>query len=243
MTSSGAPRIGITLDWQQEGTFSSREHYALRAHYFNVITRAGGCPVGIPYLPDHIPNYLDMLDGLLIPGGFFASPKSWYGEHDSNSPYEESPRLAFDMALIEQALARDMPLLGICAGMQLLGGLFGCVMTPDLHAHYATSIDHINGAVAEKYAHDVILSKNTRLHSLLKMERFAVNSAHREAIITMPDTLVVNAVSEDGIIEGIEVPGKRFAIGVQWHPEFFETDGEPSFELIKHFVREAACAT
>lgn len=234
------PVIGITLDWQEEGTFSKRPHYALRQHYFDVIAKAGGIPVGLAYLENTTEDYLSIIDGLLVPGGFFASPPDWYEEAGSTSPYEASPRLAFDLELIEKALEKDIPLLGICAGMQLLGGLFGCKMTPDLHRHYNTRIDHINGAPAEQYCHDITIEKDSFLYKLLGKTTIAVNSAHREAIIKTSSPLTISAKAEDGVIEAIEIPEKRFAVGVQWHPEFFMEDEEPSYELIKQFVKHAA---
>lgn len=231
-----SPIIGITLDWQEKGTFSTRPHYALREQYFSVIEKAGGTPIALPYEKNLVDNYLDIIDGLLIPGGFFATPSSWYIDNNLSSPYDTSPRLSFDLELVEKALDRNMPILGICAGMQIIGGLLGCKMTPDIHNYTKTQIDHINGAIAEEYCHDVIVNNQSLLYDLIGKHRFAVNSAHREAIIKESELVEVSAISEDGVIEAIEVIGKRFALGVQWHPEFFSDDGEPSFELIKEFV-------
>ncbi|PIR39049.1 MAG: gamma-glutamyl-gamma-aminobutyrate hydrolase [Alphaproteobacteria bacterium CG11_big_fil_rev_8_21_14_0_20_39_49] len=230
------PSIGITLDWQKEGTFSKRPHHALREHYFNVVEKAGGLPFGIPYAPDRINDYLDKVDGLVIPGGFFESPKKWYISDDGKSPYEPSPRLEFDLALIKSALDRDIPILGICAGMQLMGGLMGCKMTENLQEYYNTDIDHLNKKPAEEVAHYVDIKAGTLLEKITGHSRIDVNTAHREAIVETNDSVIVNCISEDGIIEGIEIPGKRFALGVQWHPEFFSENENPSFKLFKALV-------
>jgi putative glutamine amidotransferase len=233
------PSIGITLDWQAQGTFSKRPHHALRDHYFDAISKAGGLPFAIPYAEDAISDYLSRLDGLVIPGGFFASPDSWYVSKGEKSPYEPSPRLEFDLALIKSALAKDIPLLGICAGMQLMGGVLGCKMTHDISSYFTTDIDHLNQKPAEEKAHNVGVKQGTLLEKITGEEQFAVNTAHREAIVEVTDNVIINCISEDGIIEGIEIPNKRFAIGVQWHPEFFTQDNDPSFKLFKALVEES----
>lgn len=234
------PIIGITLDWQQEGTYSKRPHLALREHYFNAVYAAGGLPVGIPMVHAAIPQYIDSIRGLLVPGGGFASPDSWYVDLNEPAPYEPSPRLDFDLSMIRQALAVDMPLLGICAGMQLLGGLEGCKMTRNVTKHANTEIDHLDAKPAEEVAHSVTVTPDTLLASIVMKPEIMVNTAHKEAIVEAPPHVSVNAVAPDGVIEGIELPEKRFALGVQWHPEFFLTDGDPSFDIIKAFVAAAA---
>lgn len=236
---SGKPIIAITLDWQESGSFSSRPHYALREHYVNVIEKAGGIPVLLPYLENMIDEYLDLAGGLLIPGGFFASPPSWYIGNDGKSPYEESPRLNFDLELIEKALKRDMPILGICAGMQLMAGLYGCKMTPDIHKHISTKIDHLNGEPAESKAHKIILENGSGLIDICGSKEFDINSAHREAIISVTGDVLISGKAEDGTIEAVEIKGKKFAYGVQWHPEFFDSESDPSFKLFKALVRAA----
>jgi putative glutamine amidotransferase len=234
------PIIGITLDWQKEGTYSKRPHFALREHYFESIYAAGGLPMAIPMLAAGIPAYMDSIQGLLIPGGGFASPDSWYVDLHEPAPYEPSPRLDFDMAILRQALAIDMPVLGICAGMQILGGVEGCRMTRNVHKHIETDIDHLDEKPAEEYAHSVAVKPDTLLAKIVRRAEFDVNTAHKEAIVEVPAHVVVNATAPDGVIEGIELPKYRFALGVQWHPEFFITEGDPNMEIIKAFVATAA---
>lgn len=232
------PIIGVTLDWQEKGTFSKRPHYALREHYFQAVSKAGGLPFGIGYDPENIDNYLEQIDGIVIPGGFFASPEDWYigGEV---SPYEKSPRLDSDLNMIKSVLDKNIPMLGICAGMQLLGGLMGCKMTKDAQKYANSPIDHINEKPAEEKAHSVKVTEGTLLHKITELGDFDVNTAHREAIVQVVDGVVVNAVAPDGIIEGIELPAYKFALGVQWHPEFFLEDNDPSFKLFKALVKAA----
>jgi len=233
------PVIGITLDFQEKGTFSTRPHYAVRTIYFAAVEAAGGLPIALPHLAAQLPAYLDMIDGLVIPGGTHASPESWYVDLHEPAPYQETPRAAFDIAVVEQALKRDMPLLGICAGMQELACVAGARMTRNLRKHHATEVDHLRGKPAEEYAHDVTVEPGTRLADIVGAGRLEVNTAHQEAVVSVPSDMVISARSPDGVIEAIEIPGRRFALGVQWHPEFFLAAGNPHRKLFEALVGEA----
>lgn len=217
-------KVGITLDIAESGSFSKRPHYALRVHYFDAVHAAGGLPIAIPHLPELIDAYLDDIDALIIPGGGFASPTHWYENPEGEMAYAPSARLQFDLAVIEKALERDIPLLGICAGMQLLAGHLGCKMTHNVHERFTTEIDHINGAPAEELCHRIDLTPGSLLASIYESEHMEVNSAHCEAVVSCPGGVHVTAVAPDGVIEAIEIPAKKLAMGVQWHPEFFLGD-------------------
>ncbi len=233
------PVIGVTLDWQEKGTYSKRPHYALRENYFKIIYKAGGIPLALPQIGEAVDELISKVDGLMIPGGGFASPPDWYVESEDNCPYEPSPRLGFDLAIIEKAFKLDKPILGICAGMQLMGGVKGCKMTPNIHKYLGTKIDHLNEKPAEEFAHKVKVKKGSLLAKITKSQEFDVNTAHQEAIVKAPDNVVINAVAPDGTIEGIEFPEYRFALGVQWHPEFFDQAKDPNFLIFKALIAEA----
>ncbi|NDF12240.1 MAG: gamma-glutamyl-gamma-aminobutyrate hydrolase family protein [Proteobacteria bacterium] len=233
---SNRPLIGITMDWQKEGSFSVKPHYALRDNYFAAVHAAGGLPVAIPNIPDALPEYLSHLNGVVVPGGDFAFDPAWYVASDEPFPYPPNPRFKFDVAVIESALKRDMPLLGICAGMQMMGSILGGKMTRNIHTYLKTDIDHLRGAPRDDYAHDVIVTEGTALSQITGKKQMPVNSAHTEALVELPKNVVLSAEATDGAIEAIEIPGKRFAIGVQWHPEFFAKEGTPDFALFKAFI-------
>lgn len=235
------PVIGITLDWEEQGSFSERPHYALRAQYFDAVTRAGGVPLGIPYQAGHLVDYIAAIDGLLSPGGRMASPPDWYVDNPNPVPYGASPRLDFEMKLIENALKAGLPVLGICQGMQLLGGLHGCHMTPDVTSHYQTEIEHNGGETpAHKTAHSIAITPDTLLHEITGVTEMEVNTAHREGLVSATEGVVISASAPDGVIEAIEIPERGFALGVQWHPEFFIEEDGPNRRLFAALVEAAA---
>ena len=235
---TGRPLIGVMLDHAESGSFSSRPHHAIRVHYFEAVWRSGGLPVGMPYLDEAIPEYLARLDGLLTPGGRYPFPAAWYGR--PADPGETiTPRARFEIDLTRAALDRDMPILGICAGMQVLAGVMGGTFYADVRVELETAIDHLDERPAEEFAHPVRVAPGSALQRITGRSAFDVNTAHKEALLDAPDGVVVNAVAPDGVIEGIEIAGRRFALGVQWHPEFFLDPGGPHFALFRALVDAA----
>jgi len=233
------PIIGLLMDYQESGDFSSRPHYALRCSYFDAIWQAGGLPVAVPYIDDAIDSYLQRCNGLILPGGSYPFPTGLYGE-DAPAIETHHPRYAFESNLAKRSLDADTPLLGICAGMQVMAAAVGATMYRDVREDLPTTIDHLNERPAEEPAHGVEITAGSRLHSILGVEALQVNTAHKEAIKTLPDSLRVNAVASDGVIEGIELPGHRFCLGIQWHPEFFAEDDDPNMNLFTALVEAAS---
>lgn len=231
------PNIGITLDWEKEGSFSKRPYYALREHYFHAVYQTGGLPVAIPHIKEGIGNYLAGVQGLIVPGGEFAAPKEWYVASAEPFAYQPSPRMAFDRDILAQALAKDLPVLGICAGMQFMGCVQGCKMTRSVHTYMKTTINHWDGKPAEETAHDIHITPGTLLAKAAGAGTFAINSHHQEALVEIAEGVVVNALAPDGVVEGIELPGYRFALGVQWHPEYLVSSIDKA--IFRAFVEAA----
>ncbi len=235
------PVIGITLDWQAEGSFSSYPHYALRAHYFDAIAKAGGLPFGIPYIHDSIAGYVDKCDGFLTPGGGCASPLEWYvdEEQKTGSPYDPSPRVSFELELTKAFLDADKPVLGICMGMQQLGAMHGCRMTGDVHTYLDTDIVHaLAGRSPEEYTHSISIVEDTLLSMVIKNKNLLVNTAHKEAIVKVGNEVKVSALSDDGCIKAIELMDYKFALGVQWHPEYFiDAEEEGHLNVFKALIQ------
>ena len=227
------------MDWEEKGTFSKRPYYALRESYFDIIYKAGGLPLAIPYITDAIDDYLGRISALVVPGGDFALCKDWYTNPDEEKPWPPSKRLDFDVAIVKKALDKNMPFLGICAGMQVMGGVSGAKMTPNINRYLGTSIDHRNHCPPDQFAHEVIVEQESLLYKITGKSTFPVNTAHSEAIIATSQKLLVSAKAADGGIEAIERKDKDFVIGLQWHPEFFLDDDNPGLLIFKALIAKA----
>jgi putative glutamine amidotransferase len=203
------------------------------AGYPASVARAGGWPVLIPPTDLDPADVLEAIDGLVLVGGADINP-ALYGQ----DPHPEA--LAFsdirdraEMSLLRGALELDMPVLGICRGMQLLNIAAG----GDLHQHIAEVIPDpaTHKAAPGQWArHDVDIVPGCRLSEMLG-DRASVVSAHHQAPVEIGRDLTVTATAEDGTVEAVEHVGKRFAVGVLWHPEEDAAGGAPLFaELVEH---------
>jgi putative glutamine amidotransferase len=129
-------------------------------------------------------------------------------------------RTAFELALMRGLLAKDLPILGICGGQQLLAVALGGTLVQHLPDEIPSDIPHEQPNPRTEAGHEVIVAADTLLHRIVGQERIPVNSAHHQAVKAVPASILVNASAPDGVIEGIEDPSRRFCLGVQWHPEY-----------------------
>jgi len=232
---TGRPTIGILMDYEPSGSFSLRPYYAIRTAYFDAVWKAGGLPIALPYLAEALDEMVVSCDGVVTPGGRYPFPNTWYGEAVKDGQAVE-PRFAFETELTQSLFDTDTPILGICAGMQVMAGLKGGIFYRDVRQDLPTDIDHLDEKPAEEKAHSVAIEPGSLLQKITGRTEMAVNTAHREALRNEPEGFTVNARSPDGVVEGIELSGLRFALGVQWHPEFFAAPGEPDFEIFRALV-------
>jgi len=226
------PRIAVLLD---ENTSEDATRYEASKTYFAAVRDAGGLPFGIPYLPEIVAPVLDDFDGLLCVGGRFAYPDAWYLD-GMRSPFPESERLGIERALMEGFLSRDKPVLGICAGMQMLACLHGCRLSPDLKATRPGAGEHDKRG----HIHAVELASGSMLAGIVGQGTLPVNSRHREEVAAVSSRVVASAHAGDGVVEAVEVPGRRFALGLQWHQEAFAGTDHPGNRIFNAFV--GACA-
>jgi gamma-glutamyl-gamma-aminobutyrate hydrolase PuuD len=226
------PIVGITTDLQTVIFGAWEEESALvPADYVRAVSRAGGRPVLIPPSGEGIEETLDLLDALVLSGGSDLDPAT-YG-HDphpeTNGVVEERDRA--ELALLHGALERDMPLLAVCRGSQVLNvGLGGDLVQhlPDLVGH--DEHKHTPGEYAD---HDVTLEPGTRLEALLG-DHAPVKSHHHQGFGQLGQGLREAARAHDGTLEALEDPERRFTLGVLWHPEVGEDQ-----RLFEAFVAEA----
>lgn len=233
------PLIGVTLDAEPAGGWSKLPWYALRQNYFSAVIAAGGLPVALPHHPEMAADYLDRLDGLLVTGGAFdVDPALWGGGAPHPKVTLKPGRTDFELAAVRAALARDMPVLGICGGQQLLAVAFGGTLIQHIPDEVEGALAHEQPNPRTEPGHEVEVAPDTLLASIVGGRRLAVNSAHHQAVATPGGGAVVNARAPDGVIEGVEHPGHRFALGVQWHPEYAVDPRDPA--IFEAFVKAAA---
>lgn len=218
--------IGLTLDAEQPGGYSRYPWYALRQNYMDAIVAAGGLPVALPHEAPLSELYLDRIDALVVTGGAFDVDPSLYGDAERHATVTlKTRRTAAEVALTRGAIARDMPVLGICGGEQLLAVVLGGTLIQHIPEVIPDALEHEQANPRHEAGHAVAIRAGTRLHSIVGLGEMRVNSAHHQAV-RAAGRAVINAVAPDGVIEGIETPASRFCIGVQWHPEYFIDPGD-----------------
>jgi putative glutamine amidotransferase len=221
------PLIGLTLDSEPAGGWSKMPWYALRQNYCAAVAAAGGLPVALPHETEAAAAYLDRLDGLVVTGGAFDVDPALFGaESRHRSVTTKDARTRFELAILQGALARDLPVLGICGGQQLLNVALGGTLIQHIADSVPEALAHEQPNPRTEPGHQVAILPDTRLHAICGVDELAVNSAHHQAAETLGPGVVVNARAPDGVIEGIEVPARRFCLGVEWHPEYHISDGD-----------------
>lgn len=215
------PLVGITLDCEGAGGWSKYPWYALRQNYTAAVIEAGGLPVLLPHEPDKAERYLERIDALLVTGGAFDVDPALFGANDRHETVRTKDRRTdFEAAITRGALERDLPVLGICGGEQLLNVVLGGSLIQHIPDEVEAALAHEQPNPRDEAGHAVALSGGSLLKSICGTAEMPVNSAHHQAVKAVGAGVTVNAVAPDGVIEGIEAGGYRFCLGVQWHPEF-----------------------
>jgi putative glutamine amidotransferase len=204
------------------GQWTDVQSVVVPATYTASVARAGGMPVAIPPL-DGSTELVDLLDGLVFTGGPDVNPAVYGHDPHPESTGFHDQRDRAELALIREALRRNMPVLGICRGMQLLNVALG----GDLHQHLGS--DTHKGLPGRYTFHDVTVEPGTRLADVLGAGT-RTHSCHHQAPDRLGAGLRVSARAEDGTVEAVEQPAAGLVLGVLWHPEEDEVRGAPLFE-------------
>lgn len=239
------PIIGITTNFTEGDA-------TLRDVYYKQIVKAGGTPVLIPPVADKevLVNTLTHLDGLLLTGGGDINPL-WMGEEPSTHLHNiNAERDLAELMLTRLAFNRQIPILGICRGIQTLAVALGGTVQQDIYEDYlrtdeavgkklskdkvvttlhSATLKHSQDADRGEATHSVTLEKGSILRALYKEERIFVNSFHHQAVKTSGDRFRATAFSPDGVIEAIESREFKSVMGVQWHPEWMGDEGGKLF--------------
>jgi len=180
---------------------------------------------------DPISQALDGCDGVMLTGGADVDPRE-YGDTDVHHTVEiDAERDRYELALAREAMARDLPILAICRGAQVLNTAAGGTLVQDIPSALPGTFNHQQTQPKDAAVHEVTVTPGTCLWTLLEPRlnadaSVAVNSRHHQSVKTPGAGFVVSAVSPDGIVEAIEKPDAAFCVGVQWHPENFRSGGE-----------------
>ena len=232
------PLIGLTLDAEQPGGYSKLPWYALRQNYFAAVSQAGGLPIALPHEPELAEAYLDRIDGLLVTGGAFdVDPALYGGGAKHETVVLKEGRTAFELAILRGALRRDLPVLGICGGEQLLAVALGGTLIQHIPDAVPDALAHEQPNPRTEPGHEVAVVPGSLLSHIVGKPSLAVNSAHHQAVDRPGEGARVNARAPDGVVEGLEHPGYRFCLGVQWHPEY-QVDGRDQ-AILDAFVEAA----
>lgn len=232
------PVIGVTLDAEPPGGWSKLPWYALRANYCDVLAAGGAAPIALPHEPELAERYLELIDGLVVTGGAFDVDPALYGAAERHGTVTlKERRTRFEWAVVAGALERDLPLLGICGGQQLLNVVMGGTLIQHIPDAVPGALAHEQPNPRHEPGHEVEVAPGTLLHRITGATRLAVNSAHHQAVERVGPGVVVSATAPDGVIEAIEHPSRRFCLGVEWHPEYRVSPGDGA--IIEAFV--AAC--
>ena len=233
------PLIGINLDVRT----GPPPETSVQTTYIQAILKAGGVPILLPAMPDdELADAAENLAGLMLIGGLDYCPSN-YGEERHASVETMTPeRERFDMRLMKRILNEtELPILGICAGSQLLNIILGGTLIQDIVSEYPDSqVNHAsapNGWTKGHRYHDVLIEPATQLAKYYADSRVSVPTSHHQAIRKVGKGLVANSYCDDGVIEGTEMPERSFTVGVQWHPE---RDYDTNKLLFEAFVQSSS---
>jgi putative glutamine amidotransferase len=244
-----APVIGITATLREDVDCVAERPLGrfVRADldYVEGVAAAGGAPVVLPPVvgPRAAEALLDGLDGLLLSGGSDLDP-GYYGEEPVTELGVTIPeRDAFEMALLEHALRRQIPIFGICRGMQVLNVALGGTLYQDLPSQmdHMVLLGHRQDTPKWQPTHEVEVDGGSKVAKIMGTDELKVNSYHHQGIKDLASGLVAVACSPDGVIEAVESGdlSKRWMIGVQWHAEAMRDAGPEHQKLFEAHVSAA----
>lgn len=237
------PVIGLTPDVASaEAEAAGAPRYELKLQYAEGVLKAGGLPLLLPFSEDSsvIRAYLERVQGLIVTGGAFDIPPGYYNETPREGLGPLKPeRTAFETLALRLALERQLPILGICGGMQLINVHFGGTLYQDLSRELPEAALHEQAHESTQPHHPIEVKEDSLLAEAVGKGAMMVNSTHHQAVKTLGEDLRVSAVAPDGVIEAIESTRHPFVLGVQWHPEALLTSVPIHLGILKRFIQQA----
>ncbi len=226
MQSTQHPIIGLTSSLSTNT--SGSPVVQLGRAYIDAILKTGAIPLVIaPGMDqDQIKTLVSRVDGILFTGGGDLDPRTFKGAHHPKIQGVSRERDALEFSLLESALEANKPFLAICRGIQMLNVAFGGDLFTHIQDQVEKSLKHdwFPKFPRDKIAHTVRLIPGSKLHRIFETDEVRVNSLHHQGIRRVGEGLKATAFAPDGLVEGLEVDGAGFALGVQWHPECLPDD-------------------
>jgi putative glutamine amidotransferase len=239
------PLIGISPSpVENEMAHGQFRQYAVSDTYTRAVLAAGGIPVILPPHVESIDDLLDSLDGIIFSGGGDIEPSHW-GEDPHPEAYGfDKERDDFELQAIPKVVERDLPMLGICRGIQTVNVALGGSIVQDIPDQLPGANQHrqhIDGKMRDALSHSVAIKEGDnllyRINGGTEME---TNSFHHQALNRIGDGLEVVATSPDGVVEAVWNPDMTFGLAVQWHPEMLAADHPEHAAIFQAFVQAAA---
>ena len=215
-----------------------KESYWMLPGYMKMLEAENAIPLMLPLTrrPEELDYFLEICGGFLLTGGHDVSPSVYHAETKPWCGSICELRDKMERYILDRAIEKDKSVLGICRGVQFMNACYGGTLYQDLETEHNSGIDHHMKPPYDRTAHQVMIQKDTPLYDILEKEQMGVNSYHHQAVKTLSPDFQKTAVSEDGLIEGIYMPSRKFIMGVQWHPEFSYEVDENSRKIIHAFV-------
>jgi putative glutamine amidotransferase len=241
---SRRPLIGVPTGREKSQRFFGLGLYIMNQTYVRTLENLGALPVLIPLQMSEatLRGIFERLDGLLLPGGEDMDPSTYQAERHPQLGATDRERDRTELLLTEWALSEGMPVLGVCRGAQVINVACGGTLYQDLHSERPDMAKHDYfppNYERFRISHSIKIEADSRLaHALGTVHE--VNSMHHQGIDRVGELLRPVAVTEDGLVEAVEVPELPFVVGVQWHPEELARTDQHSSALFYHFVCAAA---
>jgi putative glutamine amidotransferase len=230
------PIIGLTPQYDYD-----KNRVWIGPNYLEAIRTAGGVPILLPLQveKDELAAAANVCDGFLFTGGPDIDPFRFGEETIKQCGVVVPERDKMEENLFQIAMESDMPILGICRGIQVLNVFLGGTLYQDISAQFPSdlSLSHSQQSGNSVLTHSVLISEDTMLYNILSKGFIKVNSFHHQAIKDVAPALKVAGVSMDSLVEAVFLPEHKFFLGVQWHPEHLFSTNEDALNIFKAFVK------